>query len=137
MANRTKFQQTTAERRKRSFSEEFKKAKVREIEQKVSSVSEISKEYEVTRTNIYKWLNKFGIEKKNGERVIVETDSDTRKLIECKRKIAELERIVGQKQLIIDFKDKMIEIAEELYHVDIKKKLESKVLSTTGTIEKS
>ena len=34
-----------------------------------------------------------------------------------------LMRIVGQKQIEIDFKDKMIDLAEEMYHVDIKKKL--------------
>ena len=38
------------------------------------------------------------------------------------RKIAELERKLGnQKQIELEFKDKMIEIAEEMYRVDIKK----------------
>jgi hypothetical protein len=56
------------------------------------------------------------------ERLIIETDSDTRQLLELKKKIAELEQIVGQKQILIDFKDKMIDLAEETYGVDIKKK---------------
>ena len=57
------------------------------------------------------------------ERLIVETESDTLKIIELQKRVAELERIVGQKQIEIDFKDKMIDLAEEMYHVDIKKKL--------------
>ncbi len=52
---------------------------------------------------------------------IVETESDTQKVIELQRRVAELERIIGQKQIEIDFKDKMIDLAEEAYHVDIKK----------------
>jgi len=61
--------------------------------------------------------------KKKPERLIVESDSDTKKLLELKKRVAELERIVGQKQIMIDFKDKMIELAEEHYKFDIKKKL--------------
>ena len=38
------------------------------------------------------------------------------------KRIAELERTLGQKQILIEFKDKMIELAEETYKVDIKKK---------------
>jgi transposase len=34
--------------------------------------------------------------------------------------------------LIIEFKDKVIELAEETYGVDIKKKLSSKLSSGTG-----
>lgn len=62
--------------------------------------------------------------KKKQERLIVETSSDTKRLHELQQRIAELERIVGQKQIEIDFKDKMIEIAEEMYSVDIKKSSE-------------
>ena len=36
--------------------------------------------------------------------------------------MADLERIVGQKQIVIDFQEKMIELAEQEYNVDIKKK---------------
>jgi hypothetical protein len=70
-----------------------------------------------------------------GVKTIVEAESDTRKIIELQAKIAELERTVGQKQLLIDFQDKMIELAEQTYGVDIKKKLQSKPSSGTGTTE--
>ena len=51
---------------------------------------------------------------------------------ELEKKIAELERAIGQKQVQLDFKDKMIELAEQLYGIDIKKKFESTSLSGTG-----
>ena len=62
----------------------------------------------------------------------MEKSSDTRKIKELQDRVKELERIIGQKQLLLDFKDKMIEIAEEMYQVDIKKKLSSTPFNGTG-----
>ena len=136
MANKKQFQMSTAERRQRRFSDNFKQQKVREIESGRTRVSEVSKQYEVTTVNIYRWLRKFGSMKKKKERLIVETDSDTKQLLELKKKVAELERIIGQKQILLDFKDKMIEIAEDTYGVDIKKKFSTKPSDTTGSTKK-
>lgn len=77
---------------------------------------------------------KYGKEK---ERLIVETESDTLKIKELQLRIAELERIVGQKQIEIDFKDKMIEIAEEHYGIDIKKKCDPSPSVTSGDTGKT
>jgi transposase-like protein len=132
MANRNQFKMSIAERRKRTFSENFKREKVREIELGRTKISEISKQYEVSFTNIYRWIATFGSMKQKLERTIVESQSDTKELLELKKKVAELERIIGQKQILIDFKDKMIEIAEETYGVDIKKKFTTKPSDTTG-----
>ena len=74
--------------------------------------------------------------KQKKERLIVEGQSDTRELLELKKKVAELERIIGQKQILLDFKDKMIDIAEEIYKVDIKKKFGTKPSDGTGSKEK-
>jgi transposase len=126
MATRNQFKQSVAERRRRIFSEEFKQKKVREIEQKITTIAEVSRQYEVRDTNVSKWLLKYGSKHMKGVRTIVESESDTVKIMELKAQIAELERIVGQKQVQLDFKDKMIELAEETYGVDIKKKFEAK-----------
>lgn len=133
MATREQFKMTTAERRRRHFSDSFKIQKVREIETGKTKVSEICKQYEVTDTNVYRWLNKFGTMRDKKERLVIETDSDTKKLLELKKKVADLERIIGQKQIMIDFKDKMIELAEEAYGVDIKKKFSTLQSNTSGT----
>ncbi len=133
MATRTQFKMTTAERRRRHFSDSFKIQKVREIETGKTKVSEICKQYEVTDTNVYRWLNKFGTMKDKKERLVIETDSDTKKLLELKKRVADLERIIGQKQIMIDFKDKMIELAEKAYGVDIKKKFSTLPSNTSGT----
>ena len=136
MANREQFKLSRTERHSRSFSDSFKLQKVREIETGKSTVSDICKQYEVSGTSIYRWLDQFGLKKNKKERLIVETQSDTRELLALKKKVAELERIVGQKQILIDFKDKMIEIAEEMYGVDIKKKFSTQQQNTSGDTEK-
>jgi len=123
MATKQSFSLSLAERRKRIFSEEFKRQKVREIEQRQTSVSEVSKLYQVRANNVYKWIDKYSKKQEKGLRLVLEMESDTKKLLALQAKIAELERLVGQKQVIIEFQDKMIEIAEQEYQIDIKKKL--------------
>ena len=126
MATRQKFRDTTELRRMRTFSEEFKRKKVIEIERKITTIAEISTQYDVRPNNVSKWISKYSIKIMPKARMIVESESDTVKLIEYQKKIADLERLVGQKQVLIEFQDKMIELAEKEYNIDIKKKLETK-----------
>jgi transposase-like protein len=136
MARLNDLKMSTAERRRRRFSDNFKMQKVREIETGQTKVSEICSQYQVASKNVYLWVDKFGSMKNKKERMVVETDSDTRQLIELKKRVSELERIIGQKQILIDFQDKMIELAEENYGVDIKKKFFSTPFATSGKTEK-
>jgi transposase-like protein len=136
MATRQQFELSTDERRKRTFSEEFKKQKVKEIERKQTTVLEVSKAYQVRANNVYKWIDKYSLKDKNGVRLVVEMESETKRVLALLQKVAELERIVGQKQIVIDFQEKMIELAEQEYNVDIKKKFDSEQSSSTGITEK-
>lgn len=135
MATRTEFELNLQERKARHFSKNFKIIKVREIESGATTVTQIKNQYQVTYATIYRWIHKFGSMSKKQERLIVETQSDTQELLALKKRVAELERIVGQKQILIDFKDKMIEIAEEQYGVDIKKKFSSLPSGISGKTE--
>jgi transposase len=136
MANLEQFNLTQRERQLRAFSPEFKRKKVQEIESKITTISEISRQYKVGASSIRKWLKLYSTQYQKGTRTIVESESDTKKLIELQKKIAELERLVGQKQIQLDFTAKMIELAEEYYGIDIKKKFENKPSSGSGDIEK-
>lgn len=136
MANRNEFKMSIAQRRVRHFSEAIKLQKVREIESGQTKISEIVKEYEVASITVYRWLKKYGTMKKKPERLVVEADSDTVKMLDLQKRVAELERMIGQKQILLDFKDKMIEIAEAHYQIDIKKNFSTQQSSTTGKNEK-
>lgn len=137
MAKLQDFSKEASQRVNRYFSESFKRKKVREIEKNLSTVAEISKEYEVSTTAIYKWLDKYSRNRKRGVKQVVELMSDTRKIQDLKAKIRELEQLVGQKQFEIEFKNKMIDVAEEMYDIDIKKKLGSKPLPGSGSTGKN
>ncbi len=120
------------DRRIRRFSENFRKEKVRELELGIVSIRDLRQQYQVSDMSVRRWIAKFSSMKEKKERLIVESQSDTVQLLELKRKVAELERVVGQKQLLIDFQQKMIELAEEEYRVDIKKKFSGGLSNTTG-----
>jgi len=125
MNYKTNFKMSTAERQRRTFSEEVKRKKVREIEEGRASPTQVSKAYEVSTTTVYNWIALYS-GKQKPERTIVESKSDTAKILALQKRIAELERALGQKTIQLAFKDKMIELAEQTYQVDIKKKFETK-----------
>jgi transposase len=124
------------ERVNRKFSEDFKRKKVSELERNLITVSELCREYQISGTSVYRWIYLYSKMKKKGLKQVVEAKSDSRKLIQMKEQIKELQRIIGEKQVLLDFKDKMIEIAEESYGVDIKKKFSGEPSSGTGPIKK-
>ena len=120
MSQLTQMELRLVKGQRRTFSESFKRGKVSEIEAKVTTVSQIHKQYQVSYTSIYRWINKYSVNLEKKEWLIMEHESDTRALLELQKKVAELERIIGQKQLQLDFKDKLIEMAEDHYSIDIK-----------------
>lgn len=137
MAKLKQLELSLAERRRRNFSDSFKLQKVREIETGQTKIIDICSAYEVSDVAVYRWIEKFGIMKNKKERLIIESESETRQLIELKKRLSELERIIGQKQIMIDFQNKMIDLAEETYGVDIKKKFFTSPSITSGSTEKS
>lgn len=136
MAKREQFSLTLAERRRRSFSETFKRDKVREIELGLVRISEVKRQYNVSDTAIYNWIRRFGTQEKTPERLIIETMSDTIALKELKERIAELERLVGQKQIEVEYYKKMIDLAQEHYGIAIKKNYPTQPYDTSGLDEK-
>lgn len=137
MANRKEQSVMWQRQPQRIFSESFKKQKVKEIERKLYTVLEVSRMYDVSRGSVYNWLDKYSMTNKRGVRLIIEPMSDAKKIQELQARIKELEQLVGQKQIQLEFTEKMIELAEERYQIDIKKKSGSKRSSGSGTTGKN
>jgi transposase len=137
MGNNSIFTEELRSRQNRYFSNDIKKKIVRDLEKNLITVTDVHKTYQVSRSSVYKWIYKYSNMAKKQNKQVVEPKSDTAKIKALEERIKELERIVGQKQLSIDFKDKMIEIAEQRYNVDIKKKLGSKHSSGSSSTKKS
>lgn len=126
---------TVRQRRNRFFNETFKRLKVSEIDRNILSVAELCREYQVSRAAVYKWIYKYSHMRKREIRQVVEPESETRKVLVLTQEVRELQRIIGEKQLKMDFLEKIIELAEEEYGFDIKKKFTAKGSSGTGPIE--
>lgn len=133
MATIGKYQESKQTGRvQRYFSEEFKRKKVREIEQNAVTVVQISREYQVSRAAVYRWVYKYSAMRKKGIKQVVEAKSDTVRITRLREEAGEMERLIGQKQIKIDFLEKMIELAEKEYGIDIKKKYSSRQSSGSG-----
>lgn len=119
----------------RYFSEDFKKVRVKELEQKQITISKLVSLYGISRTSVYKWLERYSQHHKKGTRLVVELESESKKTERLLQRACELERIIGQKQLEIDFLNKLIEISSDELGLDLKKNFSTKHSNGSELIE--
>lgn len=113
-------------RKVRQFSTDFKKEKVKQIDNGKITVLQLSRIYEVSSTAVYKWIRKYSRYAGQNEKVVVQKESEQTKTFWLLKKVAELEQLVGQKQVEVEYLKKVIEFGSELTETDIKKKFESR-----------
>ncbi|MCP3929184.1 MAG: transposase [Bacteroidetes bacterium] len=116
----------------RIFSDTFKKARVKEIDDGLVSVTELSKLYNVSKQSIYRWLHKYSINHQKGVKQVVQMESESQRTQALLKRISELERIVGQKQIELEYMDKLVEISSKELKIDLKKNFDTR-FSTTST----
>lgn len=119
----------------RNFSEEFKRAKVKELEQKQITIPKLVTLYGVCRQTVYNWLYQYSAHYKQGTRLVVELESESKKTERLLQRACELERVIGQKQLEIDFLNKLIEISSDELGLDLKKNFSTKHSNGSELIE--
>lgn len=132
-----KTMQKKPSRQNRFFSDTFKRQKIKELDQNLTTIMEISKDYEVSRTAVYNWVYKYSERYTKDVNQVVQLQSEQQKTRHFKTRIAELERIIGQKQMTIDFLEKMIEIGEKEFGINIKKKFSSQHLLGSEPIKEN
>lgn len=120
---------------RRTFSEAFKREKVKMLEERQVTVKQLSRIYEVSETAIYKWVRTYSTKLGISEKIVVEKESEGTRTIALMKQVAELERIVGQKQMQVDYFKKLIELIEEDMGEDMKKKFESVLLHGLSQIK--
>ncbi len=111
---------------RRRFSTEFKKARVKEYEKGLVTVGEMSKQYHVSATAIYKWLRKYSYFYQNKVVVVEQASSNSERLKQKDHKIESLEKLLGQKQISIEYLEMLLAKASEHFGVDIKKNFDIK-----------
>ena len=116
-------------RTQKYYTMSFKLQIVKEIEQGVTTISRVKKEYAIqSRSTIVQWLRKFGNfdwenqtpinMAKSPEQKIMELEAHV-KLLEKQKSFLEQQAFVADKKAIIF--DMMIDIAEKEYQIDIRK----------------
>lgn len=121
----------------RRYSTDFKKELVSLFESGKYSVLQLEKLYGIGNPLIYRWIYKYSTFNEKGIRIVEMKQSSSKKLKELEQTVKELERAVGQKQIKIDYLEKMIDIAEDDFDIDIKKKYNTSRSSGSAIIKKS
>ncbi len=115
-------------RERRYFSEDFRRARVKEYEEGRVTVREICRAYDVSDTAVYYWIRKYSAHYQKGVVKIVEEKSEAQKRLALEKKVQELERLIGQQQVQIKYYEKLLEIAQAHYNVDFEKNSDWKSL---------
>jgi transposase-like protein len=105
----------------RKYAEEFKRKLVDDYENGIMSVPQMERQYGVSNSLVYKWIYKFSTYNEKNIRIVEMKDSQTHRVKALEEKVKDLERAVGQKQIMIDYLEKVIDLAKEVYSIDIKK----------------
>lgn len=103
------------------YSEEFRRARVREYESGELSVGQIGRHYGVSTAAVYRWIYRYSNYNQKGYKVVEEHDSGASKVKALEKKVAELERALGQKQVKLDYYGQLVELANREHGLDLEK----------------
>jgi len=119
-------------KKRRYFSNAFKRQIVELINSGKYSVSEVSQLYEIHFQTLYRWLHQFRPNLKGAVIMKYETADEAKINLQLKKKIAELERLLGQKtaelelkDLELEYKETMLQVISQDLGLDLKKIQES------------
>lgn len=121
MANKIENKFQTETKYNRTFSDEFRRQKVKELTNGQLRVRDLCALYGLSRTTVYNWLYLYS-EAEQGVKTVVQMESEAFKTKLLQQRVAELERVIGQKQLEIDYLNVCLEVTSEELGYDVKKK---------------
>jgi len=119
-------------RKRRCYSEDFKRDLVQAFESGQYSVLQLSRLHGVPFQSIYRWIYRYSKVNEKGYRVVEKEKSSSQRVKELEKRVAELEQAVGRKQIQIDYLEKLIELAKEELEIDIKKNYDTPRFGGSG-----
>jgi transposase-like protein len=122
-------------KKRRIFSESYKKSRVKEYESGQLTVREIAQLYGIGYQTVYLWIYKYSSYNKKSLKVVEHKDSHKYRLKQLQDRIKELEQIIGQKQIQVDYLEKIIELAKIELEIDLKKNFDPLQSSGSGSTE--
>jgi transposase-like protein len=116
---------TVEERRRRRFSERFRKEQVGYIERGEKTISQVSKQYQVKTASVAGWINKYG-KAKQPPTILIQTGEDVQLIQSMEKEIQTLKRIIGEQQVKTLYLEECLALAKEKLGSDFEKKIKSK-----------
>lgn len=122
-------------RERRYFSEDFRRARVKEYEEGQVTVREICRAYGVSNNAVYKWIRKYSAHYEKAIVKVVEQKSETKKRLTLEQKVKHLEQLLGQQQVRLKYYEKLLELIQEQYNVDFEKNCDWKFCNGFSPID--
>lgn len=116
---------TVEERRRRRFSEEFRKEQVRLIESGQLTIADVSRLYQVKRESIKRWLDKYAVKELPGQ-IIIQAQEEINRIKELERQANHYKKVIGEQQLELLYLRECINLAKERLGEDFEKKTKRK-----------
>ena len=112
---------TVDERRRRRFSEGFRREQVALIESGQVTIPEVSRLYEVKQANIKRWLERFG-KRKLPDKILITSGKEVDRVKELERENRRLLELIGKQQVQLVYQEKLIGFSRERLGDDFEKK---------------
>jgi transposase-like protein len=112
---------TVEERRRRRFSEEFRKDSVKRIQNGEITPTQIGKLYEVKVESIKRWIKKYG-DGSYKSRIVVSFGEEIEAIKNLESEIKKLRSIIADQQIEISYYKSATEVAERKLGKDFEKK---------------
>jgi len=111
----------------RHFSDEFKLSVVEEAISGTFSKSSICKKYSLTPAVLYSWIHIFAPEHKLKDIAMGKKSlSENEEILALKRALQQKELELKREKMRADFYETMVDVAEEMFNIDIRKKAGTK-----------
>lgn len=119
-------QMTTEERRRRRFSEAFRKEQAGLIQSGQTTIAQVSRRYQVRANNVSNWVKKYGKPSKHQGLYTVGNAADMDRLGELQKEHQELQVLFSQQQVRLVYLEQLVSIARKELGQDFEKKSAAK-----------
>lgn len=116
----------SSQKKKRHFSDTVKLSIIDE-HLSGSSIYSLCKKYSLHSPQIYEWLSKYGIQKKQSVMGSSHPKvSESERIQSLEKELRQVQKALAEEQLRSAAYSKMIDLAEAMYQIDIRKKVGTK-----------
>lgn len=114
---------------KLTYSEEFKRTVVEEIESGVMTLYQAYRYYGLgSKETVYRWLSVYGMNATKGKKVVIMSSKEETELISSRRELALLKKQLEEAELRAIAWESMVEAIEKDLGIEVKKKPWSQAL---------